>query len=209
MKKSEIKTIWFDLGNVILNFDFKPAFQRIARFTHFSPHQIKRYFDNNTSLGVDCDEGRMPASALFKLLKRDLSLNGISYKKFKAIWNEIFDINPAMVKLVKGLKRNGYRLILISNTNRLHFDYIKVKYPIVNIMDKHILSFRVRTSKPKRRIYQLALKHSKAKSHEILYTDDRKDLTTAAFLNHGIQCHTFRHASGLKQALTKLGVEVQ
>src|SRR3990167_5326570 len=73
-KRSGIKTFWFDLGNVILFFDFGPAFERLARHTHLEPAQIRRYFETRSALEADVDEGRMNASGLFKRIRRDLQL---------------------------------------------------------------------------------------------------------------------------------------
>jgi len=209
MKKSTsggLKTFWFDLGNVILFFDFTVAFERLAKHTHLPPAKIRRYFEIRRTLEADVDEGRMNASQLFRKIKRDLRLVGIDLASFKLIWNDIFMENMPVVKLLARLKKDGYRLILISNTNRLHYDYILKRYGVLRHFDHLILSFKERTRKPKRKIYHAALKVSRAKPHEIFYTDDREDLILAARANHGVHAHTFRSADGLFRELRRRGV---
>jgi glucose-1-phosphatase len=205
-QKTKIKTIWFDLGRVLLNFDFKPAFKYLSRRSPLRTEEMRHYFESHPRLEAELDEGKVPASKLYQRLKKDLRFNGVDYETFKVVWSQIFSEIKPMIALMKRLKKNGYRLIMISNTNRLHYDHIKKRYSVVNYFDKIILSFRVGSRKPKALIYQKALQVSRAKPHEIFYTDDRKKLTTAAAKNHGVHIHTFRKVSMLKRRLKRLGV---
>ena len=206
-KISAIKTFWFDLGNVILFFDFMPAFRKLARYTHLDAQQIRAYFKAHPKLEAHLDEGRVNAPALFRRLRRDLKLKKIAYADFKKIWNEIFTENRPVIELLRNLKKNGYRLVLISNTNRLHIDYIVRRYSVLQMFDHVVLSYKVRARKPHRKIYKTALAVSRAEPHEIFYTDDREDLIAAASANHGVHAHPFRTAHGLKQALNRLKVD--
>ena len=203
-----IKTLWFDLGNVILPFDFNPAFKRLGRIGKTDPQAIRRFFHKRPWLEADCDEGRIHGLGLYRLLRKSFNLNALPYGQFKHIWNDIFEENHEVSSIIRNLKRGGYRLVLISNTNKLHFDYLRVSYPIINAFHRHILSFRIKRRKPHRKIYQIALKTSYAKPEEIFYTDDREELTQAASENHGVHSHTFRSAKGLKKALLSRGVRI-
>jgi glucose-1-phosphatase len=203
-----IKTIWFDLGNVILDFDFTPAFKKISRHTAWKLPRIRRYFCTNPEMEAALDEGRMPAKKLYRRLCRDMSLSNLPYGRFKQIWNHIFKRNSRVASLIPVLKRKGYRLLLISNTNKLHFDYLADRYTVLRYFDKKILSYRIKCRKPKKRIYQIALSLSDASPHEIFYTDDRSELTRAAESNHGVYVHTFRSAPGLFKALREHKVDI-
>lgn len=204
-----IKTLWFDLGNVVLFFDFEPAFKKLSRYTRLKLPEIRSYFKQNPRLEEHLDEGRISASHLYHRLVRDLDLNGCSFGEFKRIWNRIFKENQPVVNLVGRLKRNGYRLILISNTNRLHYEYLVKHYPVLSKFDHHVLSFRVGARKPKQKIFKRALSLSRAKREEIYYTDDRNDLTHAALSNHGIHTHTFHGIGYMRRDLRRLGVRIQ
>lgn len=209
MKKngSTIKTIWFDLGNVILNFDFRPAYRRLTRYTELRMSEIEAYFRNDPALEHDLDEGRVPGRALYRRLVRDLGIKGLPFAGFKRIWNRIFEPNPGMVRLLGRLKKNGYRLILISNTNRLHYEHVKRRYPFLKkYFHHHVLSYRVKARKPKPAIYEHALSISRAGCCEIFYTDDRSEMTAAAAADHCVNCHTFRTVDGLIRDLKRRGV---
>lgn len=211
MKKNQnlqIKTIWFDLGNVILFFDMGVAFRKLLPYTGFSLADIKRYFARHSEIEAEVDCGRIRARDLYRKLKRDLKLRGLSFKRFKDIWNNIFCRNKETIAIIKKLKRNGYRLVLISNTNRLHYDFIKERYRVVDYFDRHILSFRLKVRKPKAEIYLKALLVSRAKPGEIFYTDDRSELIRQAARKHGVHAHIFRSAAGLRRELLKKGVNL-
>lgn len=203
-----IKTLWFDLGNVLLHFSFEPAFRKLARFTPLEVNEIRRYFGSHPALEADVDEGRVHERSLYKRLVRDLKLTGLSFKRFKEIWNNIFKENRPVVKLIRTLRRRGYRLVLISNTNRMHYEYIRRRYTFLGNFHRHILSYRVGARKPKRKIYERALAVSGALKNEIFYTDDRIDLTDAAFFNHGIHTHTYVNVRNLKEDMRRLGVRI-
>lgn len=211
MKKNgnAIKTIWFDLGNVILDFDFTPAYRKLTRYTGRTFAEIQAYFHNDPALEHDLDVGKVPGLALFRRLVRDLDIRGLTFAEFRDIWNKIFEPNPDMVRLLGRLSRNGYRLVLISNTNHLHYTHIVKRYPFLRkYFHRHILSYKLKVRKPKPGIYQRAIAVSRAACCEIFYTDDRSEMTAAAGKNHGVVCHTFRGFKGLVRELVRAGVKV-
>lgn len=204
-----IKTFWFDLGNVILYFDFGPAYKRLSRHSKKTVEEIAEYFRAEPALEAHLDEGRVNARALYRRIARDLGVRGLPYEDFKHVWSDIFDENKPVIRLIRKLRKNGHRLILISNTNRLHYEYILKQYGVLKLFHKCILSFRVRSRKPKRKIYSTAFRFSRAAPSEIFYTDDREELTAAASRNHGVRSHTYRDFEGLKKALVRLKVPVE
>lgn len=205
--KKRIKTLWFDLGNVILDFDFEPAYRKLARYTLLDAAEIRKYFETQPCLEAALDEGRVNARSLYTRIRRDLGVKALSFAEFRKMWSDIFSENKSVSKLIRDLRRNGYRLILISNTNRLHYEYIARRYSVVRHFHHRILSYRLRARKPQPKIYHQAMRLSGgAKPAEIFYTDDRKDLTRAANARHGVHAHTFRSARALITVLKKYGV---
>ena len=175
--EKKIKAILFDLGKVVLDFNFEPAFHRLARFTPLSAGEIEEYFWRS-GLEVLYDGGKISSLEFYKEVKRVLR-HRLSYERFKRIWNEIFTPKKEIVSLIRRLG-SRYRLVLISNTNAMHYAYIRKKYPILNRFDRSILSFKEKTRKPDERIYKAAAKACQAKPDEIFYIDDRDDLTQPA-----------------------------
>ncbi len=183
-----IKAILFDLGKVIVDFDFTPAFSRLSRHCALKPHEISDYF-TKSGLEVLYDGGKISSKEFHRVVKKSLG-HSLDYDGFKKIWNEIFKANAETVRLIQKLKKN-YRLVLLSNTNAMHFEYILKKYKILGAFDAHILSYKEKLRKPDERLYRIASRACKAKPHEILYIDDREDLTEAA-RDLGFHTHTFK-----------------
>lgn len=203
----EIQTLWFDLGNVILPFDFAPAYRRLARYNHScAPEDIRDFVRRHPTLEADCDNGTLHAAALYRMLRHKFAFHALTYAGFKKIWNDIFSQNREVIRLIGHLRKRGYRLILISNTNKLHYDHIWARYPVMRLFHTRVLSYKVRSRKPEPRIYHTALRASLGKPRQIFYTDDKDDLIQSARRQLGVQTHTFVHYAGLKNALHHLGV---
>ena len=190
------KAVLFDLGNVILDFDFTPAFRKLSGVSRRPAAEIKTFF-LRSGLEVLYDGGKISSKQFHAEVKRNLK-HGLSYGGFKKVWNDIFTLNKDIADLIRRL-RPHYRLVLISNTNAMHYEYIRLKYPVLRHFDRKILSFKEKVRKPDARIYRKAIKACRAAAGEIFYIDDREDLTEAA---SALGLKTFTYKNNVK-ALTK------
>ncbi len=173
----KIKAILFDLGKVIVDFDFEPAFRRLSKKCPFAPQDIRGYF-LNSGLEVLYDGGKISSLDFHKEVKRNLK-HELDFVEFKKIWNEVFKANTPVIRLIRRLSPH-YRVVLISNTNPMHYDYLRAKYSVFDYFDQIILSYREKIRKPDERIYRKAAEACQARPSEIFYIDDRQDLTEAA-----------------------------
>jgi glucose-1-phosphatase len=202
---TNIKAILFDLGKVIVDFNFEPAFRRLSKASVFRPEEIRDYF-LSSGLEVVYDGGKISSKVFYLKVKNALK-HQLTYAQFKKVWNEVFKPNRPVVSLIRRL-RARYRLVLISNTNAMHYEYIRSKYNIFNSFHKLILSFKVKIRKPDAEIYKKAALACRAKPSEIFYIDDRSDLTEAAS-ELGFNTFTFKKNPGaLVAALKRHGVRV-
>ena len=99
------------------------------------------------------DEGRLTPKEFFQEVKRKANLK-IGYKKFREIWQDIFWLNEPMVEALKELKRREYKLVLLSNTNKLHFEWAYSQFEILKIFDDFVLSFEKGYRKPDKRMWR-------------------------------------------------------
>ena len=183
-----IKAVLFDLGKVLLRFDFDPAFRRLSRHCERTPDQIRAFF-GRSELEVLYDGGKISSYDFYRRVSGELGLS-VDYTGFRNIWNAIFTPVPGMARLVSRLSAKK-RLVLISNTNAMHYAHVKKHYPVLGKFHRHVLSFEEKVRKPDPRIYRQAQKACRAKPEEIFYVDDREDLTAAA-REFGFLVHTFR-----------------
>lgn len=164
-----IKTIIFDLGNVIVNVNHKPMFKKFASASNKSLPYITDYYENS-AIRKQFDTGKIDATKFYQEFAKGLNLK-MSFKEFKKTYCDIFILNKDVANLIKNLKKN-YRLILLSNTDILHYEYIKNKYKIVNIFDDYVLSYKAGCRKPNPLIFLTALRKVKTLPFNCLYFDD-------------------------------------
>ena len=201
--KNGIKSILFDLGKVLIHFNFDPAFRRLSKDCGLPPKEIEDYFVQS-GLEVLYDGGRISSRRFYSTIKKALGLR-MSFQSFQNTWNHIFTPVPGMAPLVARLAKR-YRLVLISNTNAMHFAYARKHYRVLDHFDRFIVSYKEKVRKPDERIYRLAAKACAAKPRDIFYIDDRADLTQAA-AELGFHTFTFqRNAPELVRTLKKAGI---
>lgn len=198
-----IEVIIFDLGNVILNFNHMIICKKLSKLSKkFSAEEV---YDIGFKSGLErlYDEGKISTKNFFKEISNRLSLN-ISFEEFKLIWQDIFWLNEGIEEILLSLK-GRYKLFLLSNTNELHFEFVKEKFDILGIIDEYILSYKVGFSKPAPEIFYEALKKSKVDSSKCIYIDDIEEHVISAN-KIGMNGILFQSIKGLKMDLVKYGV---
>src|SRR5262249_17876403 len=126
---------------------------------------------------------------------------------FCETWSSVF--LPELIvseDLLEALRRK-YPLILVSNTNEAHLEFIRSHYRVLNYFDHHILSYEVGSLKPDRRIFEHAIAASNHPAEALFFTDDRKENVEAA-RELGMHAHQFTTESQLVDALQQAGVEI-
>ena len=194
----KIKAILFDLGKVILHFNFDPAFKRLSKASGLSTREIEDYFVSS-GLEVLYDGGKISSKQFYDEIKKALG-HKLTFSQFKAVWNEIFTPKKEIIGLIDILSKK-YRLVLISNTNQMHFEYIQKKYAVLDQFDRLILSYKEKRRKPDEKIYQKAASACRVKPGEIYYIDDRRDLTEAA---KELGFHVFTYQNNFKELIADM-----
>ena len=165
-----IKTIISDLGNVIVYVDPHKITKSLAKYSNYDEKYIYDFF-NQSLARKGFDKGKISKEKFFRHFKDNLNLK-MSFNQFRKAWCACFDgLNKDMVKLLKKLKKN-YRLILLSNTDEIHFNYLKKKYKILNIFDDSVLSYKVGYAKPNPMIFLKAIRKAKTSPKQIFFIDD-------------------------------------
>jgi len=199
-----LKLILCDLGNVLIDFDHRIAVRKIIPFTHKGFEEVYQLFFDS-KLTKDFEEGRLTPRDFFRRLRRILGIKNISFDRFVPIWNEIFFDNKPMAALLGALKKK-HKLYLVSNINKLHYEYILRKFGrYIGLFDKRYLSYEVGFCKPHADIYRKAILEANAKPQECLYIDDRADLIKEA-KKLGLKSVLFKNVSDLKKQLRKMKV---
>ncbi len=186
--KLNIKAIFFDLGNVLVSFSHQKMLERLANLSKLPEKQIEKLF-LLTGIGKDYENGSLTTRQVFELFSKK-SPEKLHYPQFVQAACEIFSPITQTVELLPKLKQKGLKLFLLSNTSKIHFQFIKENYSFLHYLDGTILSFEEGVSKPNRAIYQKALERANLESFECYFVDDQEDNIFAA-KSVGLHCHHF------------------
>lgn len=165
-----IRTLIFDIGNVLLYFSHEKMCQQVGALIGVDPQFLWNSFMIE-GLGQKYEKGEILTSEITSYLSH-LSTKSYSQEQLFYAFSDIFTPNESLIPLVPILKGKGIRLILLSNISEMHMDFIKEKYPVINQFDKATLSFQVKALKPQEAIFHAAIHAAKCLPHECFYTDD-------------------------------------
>jgi len=200
-----IRAFVFDIGNVLLRFDFSLAHKRLlplcaAPFTEGCAEEVE-------AIKVDYEAGLMDRAMFLKRVFDLMQFRGTEADFIQA-WEEIFELNLPMTGLVETL-RGRYPLFLLSNTSDIHAEYFTKEYPIFGCFDDAVYSYKVRCAKPDRAIYELAASQFGVKPEETVFIDDLAiNIASAREVGfHAIQ-YDFRRHERLLEELASLKVEM-
>ncbi len=194
---TQIKNIIFDLGGVLLDVDYhKPveAFEKLGAagfekvFTQASQAKFMSQFER----------GEISPSQFRKEVRKYLP-EGISDEQIDQAWNSILGSLPEdRVVLLKMLKKKGYRLFLLSNTNSIHIKafqrYMQDTFGpglLEGIFEKVYFSSRVGMRKPTQKIFDFVLRENKLQREETFFIDDSEQHIKGA-KKTGVQTHWLR-----------------
>lgn len=202
---SQIKTVIFDLGNVLALHDARIAARRYSKIIGLD---FKEVWDTilTSKTEKSYTRGEITSYEFFRYAK---SLGRrkfkMSYIEFRDIWNEIFTENPGMETVLKRLKKN-YPLYLISNTNAMHYKYLVKKYwHLLKHFRRRFPSHEVGARKPDPEIYRRVLRAIKYKPAHSVFIDDHPGFIEGA-KSVGMHGIIFKTPAQLLRELKKLGV---
>jgi FMN phosphatase YigB (HAD superfamily) len=163
------KTLIFDLGRVLVHFDFTRGYQALEGLCPYPAIEIpKRIATSQLMQGL---ETGVIAPRDFYAQFSDLLELRIDYDRFCGIWTSIFTHELLPESLLESLAKR-YRLVLLSNTNPIHFEMIRGAYPHLRHFHELVLSYEVGALKPDAAIYRAALTKAGCEARECFYTDD-------------------------------------
>ncbi len=169
MSKSRYDTAFlFDIGNVILPFDFTISARRIAGHSRATAEEILALV---SPLTVDFELGRMSVDDFIATASERIGYTG-EPDFFRSAFADIFDPNLPMVAFVESLKAEGVPLYLLSNTNGIHAPFFEAAYPVFGLFDGGIYSHEVGLMKPDPEIFELAKTTLSLDPARTVYIDD-------------------------------------
>lgn len=192
------KTLFFDVGNVLVFFDNNKMFSRFSELCSIEPQAVEKTFLQSDLLH-EFERGLLDNEMFFREFTQLVGID-IDYSIFVDIVTDIFSPNTSIIPLIEKLKAKGHPLFILSNTNDVHYSHVSQNYPILSQFDGQILSHRVGARKPEAEIYEYAMAYAKAKPSDCFFTDDLHE-NVAAAKDVGMDSVVFESTEALEQEL--------
>lgn len=196
------KALLFDLGKVLIPFDFSLGYQALQRHCPYPEAEIRSRIAA-TGLVERLEKGLIEPQDFVAQFSQALGLN-IEYQQFCEMWSCIFHGQLIPDRVIESLA-SRYRLLLLSNTNHIHFESILGKYPVIRYFHDLVLSFEVHAMKPEPAIYRAAIEKAGCRPEECFYTDDIADFVEAA-RREGIDAVQFQSPQQLEAEMKARGI---
>jgi len=163
----------FDLGKVLVDFDYSIAARRISARGKMTLQEIAAFI-NQSPLFYEYESGRVTTQQFFDEIRRVTGFQG-GLPEFSNCFADIFTTIEPMVQLLAELQQRGMPAYAFSNTNELAAEHIRRNFPFYSRLDGHILSYEHGAMKPDAKLYEVVERQSGRQGAEILYLDDRPE----------------------------------
>lgn len=178
-----IKTIIFDFGNVFIDLDIEGGTKNT-----FQSLNIDSLSEEMIAFNSLYEQGLISTPEFIAFYKQNFA--NLSNKELVDNWNYILKGFPKhRLDFLNQLKASSkYKLILLSNTNELHINWVMENIPFYeefkNCFDAFYLSHEIHLKKPDKAIFEFVLNENNIIATECLFIDDNKDnIKTANSLN--------------------------
>jgi putative hydrolase of the HAD superfamily len=199
-----IRLIISDFGGVICTFDYRIFCRRLARRIGRDAEEIyAAVYDGD--LHAKFEQGRLSGPEYHRRVMERFGAE-VPYAEFFPMYGDIFTEIPGTGDLLRRL-HTRYPLYLLSDTNEIHFGYVKQTVAVIRLFDQCIVSYEVGAMKPEPRIYQEALRRSGLPADACVFIDDRPGNVEGA---RRVGMHAFQFVSPEQCAaeLTRIGVVI-
>jgi glucose-1-phosphatase len=196
------KAIIFDLGKVLVPFDFKIGYRALEVACPYKAEEIRRRI-KNTGLVDRLEKGLIGPLDFVERLSEALE-SRLDYANFCRAWSSIFHGQLLADALLESLAAR-YRLLLLSNTNAIHWEMIRENYPMIRYFHDRILSFEVHSMKPEPEIFEAAVARAGCRAEECFFTDDMADNVEAA-KRLGMDAVQFQSPAQLEDEMARRGI---
>ncbi len=200
---NNIKTLIFDIGNVIFTFNPEDFLQKIL---------------GDAKKGSECfslmvcspewqelDKGLLSIEkAKHIFIQRDPSLKN-EVELFFEQWLDMFQPIEPTIQLLDTLREKGYKLYILSNFIRESFEALSPKMTFLQKFDGIVTSYSIGMAKPERNIYEHVLNKFRLNANQCVFIDDMQVNVDGAE-TVGISTILFESTDQLIEELQKMHV---
>lgn len=204
----DIQFVYFDLGNVLVNFDHSIAARRMSHLTKLPAEQlIQIIFDSG--LQTKYETGLVNTDE-FAFRFNEMAKTDFDNETLTSMISDVFWLNTNVFPVVAQIRNQGIPMAILSNTCPAHWEFVLAKFPIIKSLFEgcsNILSFQSKSMKPDAKIYQDAISAAGVPKEQIFFTDDRHENVESAIEN-GMNGHQFQSAHELARTFNELRIKI-
>ena len=163
----------FDLGKVLVDFDYSIAAKKVAARSSRPVERLDRFLSGSPLL-AQFESGLLTRHEFFSEVRDVTGFDG-SADEFADYFADIFAPMPDMIHLHAGLRKKKISTYIFSNTNEIAVEHIRRKFPFFERFDGYILSYKIGAMKPHAKIYEALESMSRRRGADIFYIDDREE----------------------------------
>ena len=193
----------FDLGKVLVDFDYSIAARRIVPLCA-SPCEPGKFFSDHAALLVDYELGLLTTNDFFKQIKEATGFSG-TQAEFNSFFADIFTPIQPMIDLHGELKKKKIPAFIFSNTNDLAVEHIRNRFPFFSDFNGYVLSYEHGAMKPSAKLYEIVERATGRHGDEIIYIDDRPENVEAG-IARGWRGILHESPTTTRETLQKLGL---
>jgi len=162
-----LKNIIFDLGNVLINYDFELFFERLGY------KRGERSLAESHHLIAPLECGNMEIEDFISGMRK-VYKSSLNREAFTDAWCDVFWENNSLIEAALKLTEH-FRVMILSNNDELHFPYIWEKFSSLHFFQDSdiMISSRLRYIKPDIRIYHTAADLHDFEWKDSLFVDDK------------------------------------
>lgn len=203
VRPEPIEAVIFDIGNVLLKFDYMVAARRLMAL-----NGVIELPDREPIVEAKAalERGEIDRAEFLRLVRPAFAHQG-SDEDFLAIWEDIFEENESMTQLAVHLAEGGIPIYLLSNISCIHHEYAFRRYPAFQSFRDGVFSYKVGALKPESRIYEIAIAQFGVEPGRVLFIDDlEENIAAARALGLKGLVYDHRDHGAVEQVLRELGV---
>jgi epoxide hydrolase-like predicted phosphatase len=169
--------IVFDLGKVLVDFDYSIAARKVAARSTKQIPDLKHFLGSSPVL-QRFEHGDLTREQFFDEMQQITGFTG-NLEEFVSDFADIFVPIQPMIDLHAQLRQRGFQTYIFSNTNDIAIEHISREFPFFKNFDGYLYSYKVGAMKPDLRIYEAMEKLCGRVCDDIVYLDDREENISA------------------------------
>jgi HAD superfamily hydrolase (TIGR01509 family) len=193
----------FDLGKVLLDYDYSIASRRILPRTRLTSAEMRRLL-GASPLMRQYETGAITTAQFYQEVCAASGYDG-GLAEFSAAFGDIFTEIEPMIALRAAVRAAGIPAWIFSNTNELADRHIRSRFPFFSQFDGYVLSYEEGVMKPDPKIYEVVERRTGRRGADILYLDDRPE-NVAAGLARGWRAFLHETPEKTRALVAELGL---